>query len=162
CPCPVRIEGDLSCPAATLYRERLVIQRPVIASISDSYELWVRPPALSKSSQAGQGFVDIHVVIQAAITRAYVGQADSHVLYLALDGEIKLVDLPIVGIYRVARNALRSNGSSAGGKRVRKGEQRLSILDRVEEAFGNLERAIRKVPGEAPQGFGEDPVAAAE
>src|SRR4051794_23415518 len=72
------------------------------------------------------------------------------------------MDLSVVGVRRISGDTLRGDGSRAARKRVGKSKHRLSVLNRVEEALGDLKGPIRQVPGEAAQSLGENAIAAAE
>src|SRR5437588_7352701 len=72
------------------------------------------------------------------------------------------MDLSVTGVSRVADNGLRRNLSRSRWKRVGERKERLPVLDRVEEALAELKRTVLEYPCEAPQCFGENPIAAAK
>src|SRR5262249_8569013 len=102
------------------------------------------------------------VVVEAAVARAYVRQPDADIFDLPFDREIELVNLAVIRVDGISRDALRSDRAGARGKRIRKSEQRLAVLNGIEEALANLERPIREISGETPQRLGKDSVAAAK
>jgi hypothetical protein len=75
--------------------------------------LRIRQAALREGGGARQGFVDVQVVIQSTVPRSNVGQPETDVLNLPLDGNVELLDLAVGRVDRVAGDALRRNCARA-------------------------------------------------
>src|SRR5207244_8172377 len=112
--------------------------------------------------QAWLRLVDLDVVVQGRVAGCEVGKTESDILDLAFDSHVVLVNAPVFGGGIESADALGGDASGPGGEGIRKGEQRLAVLDGVEKGLVELEWADALRARKEAQRFGEHAVTAAD
>lgn len=157
----MRVQHNLTYPALRLYRHRVKVSRAVIAGEHGADKLRERTAALGKRSKARLRLIDLDHVIHVARTTAQIGETQTDIAKLALDGGAELVYPAVAGVGIEANDALRWNAAGAGREWIREREEGLAVLNGVEEHFGQLERPAALCARIRSERFGEDPISAA-